>query len=69
MILLLKRLGIFCTYDSDGIIDDYIIFTNYDFVVEEDSFEPEKELDADEFFIQTTLKYALEVFENQNKII
>ena len=23
---MLKRLGIFCTYDSDGIIDDYIIF-------------------------------------------
>ncbi len=26
MIILVKRLGIFCTYDSEGVIDDYIIF-------------------------------------------
>ena len=26
MIILTKRLGIFCTYDAEGIIDDYVIF-------------------------------------------
>ena len=46
-----------------------IIFTNYDFVVEEKPFNPKKELLKGEKYIKTTLKYALEVFEEQNEII
>lgn len=51
------------------IIDNNIIFTNYDFIVEEKPFNPKAELDKDEKFIETTLKYALEVFEAQDKIL
>lgn len=51
------------------IIDDHIFFTNYDFIVEEEPFDPKKELQDGEKYIVTTLKYALEVFESQNKII
>lgn len=50
------------------VIDDRIFFTNYDFIVEEDPFDPNKELDDDEKYIVTDFKYALEVFEEQNKL-
>ena len=51
------------------IIDEHIIFTNYDFITEENPFDPEKELEDGEKFIETSFKYALEVFEAQNKIL
>lgn len=51
------------------VIEDYIFFTNYDFITEEDSFNPDKELEKDERYLETTFKYALEVFEAQNKIL
>lgn len=51
------------------IIDDHILFTNYDFIVEESKFNPEIELESDEKYIITTFKYALEVFESQNKLL
>lgn len=51
------------------IVDNHIFFTNYDFIVEENPFNPKKELEEDEKFIETTLQYALEVFEMQNKIV
>lgn len=50
------------------IINDCIVFTNYDFIVEEDKFDAKKELDENEKYIVTTLKYALDVFKNQNKL-
>lgn len=46
---------------------DRIIFTNYDFIVEEKPLT-EDDFKEGEKVIVTTLKYALEVFENQNKI-
>lgn len=49
------------------VISDNIIFTNYDFIVDEEPFNPNKELLEDEHYLKTTFKYALEVFENQNK--
>lgn len=51
------------------IINNNIIFTNYDFIVEEIPFNSKEELEKDERYIKTTLQYALEVFEEQNKII
>lgn len=51
------------------VLNGNIIFTNYDFIVDEKPFNPEKELQKDEKFIETTLKYALEVFDDQNKIL
>ncbi|MCM1052436.1 MAG: helix-turn-helix transcriptional regulator [Ruminococcus sp.] len=61
------------------VVEDYILFTNYDFVIEKDNlfpdendpepFNPDKELEQGESYIETTFKYALEVFEAQNKII
>lgn len=51
------------------IIDDSIFFTNYDFIIEEDEFNEKTELEENEKYLTTTLKYALEVFQNQNKII
>lgn len=51
------------------VINDNIFFTNYDFIVEEDPFNPKKELEKGEKYIETTLKYALEVFDDQNEII
>lgn len=58
------------------IINNNIIFVNYDFDVEEDffddgikPFDPKKELKKDEKYLKTTLQYALEVFEAQNKIM
>lgn len=51
------------------IIDDSIFFTNYDFIVEDDKFDEETELEEGEKYLTTTLKYALEVFQSQNKII
>lgn len=48
------------------IINNHIFFTNYDFIVEEEPFNPEKELKDDEKYIKTSLLYALEVFEAQN---
>lgn len=47
-------------------IGSYIFFTNYDFIVDEQPFEPEKELQNDEKYMITSLQYALEVFESQN---
>lgn len=48
------------------VIDNHIFFTNYDFIVEEDPFNPKKELKDGESYIKTSLQYALEVFEAQN---
>ncbi len=45
------------------------LFTNYDFITDEMPFNPDKELREGEYYIETTFKYALEVFEKQNKII
>lgn len=50
------------------VVNDCIVFTNYDFIVEEDKFDAKKELDENEKYIVTTLKYALDVFKNQNKL-
>lgn len=50
-------------------IGNNIFFTNYDFIVEEEPFNPKKELKRDEKYIETTFKYALEVFEEQDKIV
>lgn len=49
------------------VVNDTIIFTNYDFIVDEEPFDPNKELLESEYYLETTFKYALEVFENQNK--
>lgn len=49
------------------VVDDYIFFTNYDFITEKMPFS-KNELRQSEKYIETTLKYALEVFESQNKI-
>lgn len=51
------------------VIEDYIFFTNYDFITEEDPFNPDEELKKDDHYLETTFKYALEVFEAQNKIL
>lgn len=51
------------------IVGDHIIFTNYDFITKEDPFNPNEELEEDEYYIETTFKYALEVFERQNKVL
>lgn len=51
------------------VVNNTIIFTNYDFICEEEPFNPNKELQENEYFIETTFKYALEVFEKQNKIL
>lgn len=51
------------------VIDNRIIFTNYDFITDEMPFNPKKDLKKDEKYIETSLMYALEVFEAQNKII
>lgn len=48
--------------------DGRIFFTNYDFIVDETPFDPNKELEPDEKYIETTFKYALEVLESQNKM-
>lgn len=50
------------------VVDDYIFFTNYDFITEEMPFT-EDELIQGEKYIETTLKYALEVFESQSKFV
>lgn len=50
------------------IIDDTIIFVNYDFICEEDPFNPEKELNEGEHYFISTFGYALEVFERQNRL-
>ena len=47
---------------------NHFVFTNYDFIVEEDIFNPKKELKKGEFYLITNLKYALEIFEKQNEI-
>ena len=49
------------------VVNDNIVFTNYDFICEEEPFNPDKELLENEYYLETTFKYALEVFENQNK--
>lgn len=48
--------------------DDMLLFTNYDFIVEEKPILKE-ELEPGEHIIETKLKYILEVFENQNDIL
>ena len=50
------------------ISDNQFIFTNYNFIGEEIPFNPEKDLEEDELYLETTLKYVLDVFEKQNKI-
>lgn len=50
------------------VVNDNIVFTNYDFICEEEPFNPNKELLENEYYLETTFKYALEVFKNQNKI-
>lgn len=51
------------------IVNGAFIFTNYDFITNEEPFDPEKELCDNEYYMITTFKYALDVFEKQNKII
>lgn len=51
------------------VIGDHIVFTNYDFITKENPFNSDEELEEDEQYIETTFKYALEVFENQNKVL
>lgn len=51
------------------VVNNHIIFTNYDFITREYPFNPKEELEKDEKYIITTFKYALEVFEAQNKIL
>lgn len=51
------------------VIDNHIFFTNYDFITEEEPFNPETELLPGEKYMTTSLEYALEVFESQNKIV
>lgn len=51
------------------VIDGAFIFTNYDFITDEEPFNPEKELSDNEYYIIATFKYALDVFEKQNTII
>lgn len=46
-----------------------IIFTNYDFITEEKPFDPDKELKPGEKCIKSTLGEALQLFEDQNRII
>lgn len=46
-----------------------IIFTNYDFIVEEKPFDPKTELEKGEKFITSTLGEALQLFEDQNRLI
>lgn len=46
-----------------------IIFTNYDFIVKEKPFNPRTELEKDEKFITSTLGEALQLFEDQNRLI
>lgn len=48
------------------VVDNHILFINYDFIVEEEPFNPKKELKKGESYIKTSLQYALEVFEAQN---
>lgn len=50
-------------------VNSHLIFTNYDYLVEEMPFDPKKELEEGEKYIETTLGYALDVFTAQNKII
>lgn len=50
------------------IIGNQIIFTNYGFITNEEPFNSKGELEDGEAYIETTLKYALEVFEKQNNI-
>lgn len=49
------------------VIDNKIFFTNYNFIEEEGFFNLKKELDKDEKYIVTDFKYALKLFEEQNK--
>ena len=47
------------------IYNSYIVFIDYLFL----PINSKKDLESDEFFIETTLKYAFEVFERQNRIL
>lgn len=49
-------------------VDGRLVFTNYDFDVEEDQIQPE-ELLPDEHLLKTTLGDALKLFEKQNEIL
>lgn len=46
-----------------------IIFTNYDFIVDECPFDPKKELRPGEKYVKSTLGEALQLFEDQDRII
>lgn len=48
------------------VIDNNILFINYDFIVKKELLKTELEKDAK--YIETNLKYALEIFKEQNKI-
>jgi transcriptional regulator with XRE-family HTH domain len=48
--------------------DGKLIFTNYDFDVEEDQVQPE-ELLPNEYLLKTNLGDALKLFEKQNEIL
>lgn len=48
-------------------VDNHIIFTNYDFIVEEESIE--EVLEDNEKYIITTFKYAYEMLEYINEVI
>ena len=47
---------------------NHFIFTNYDFITDEKPFNPDEELEKNEYYLITNLKYALDIFEKQNKI-
>ena len=46
-----------------------IIFTNYDFITKEKPFDPNTELEPEEKYIKSTFGEALQLFEDQNRII
>lgn len=46
-----------------------IVFTNYDFITKEKPFDPKTELESGEKYINSTLGEALQLFEDQNRII
>lgn len=51
------------------VIENNIIFTDYDFAVENEKCDPEQHLEENEKYLLTTFKYALDVFNEQNKIL
>lgn len=47
----------------------YIIFKDYTLISKDLPFDPSTELNKNEKFLKTSLQYALEVFEAQNKLL